>query len=286
MKSHNMSKFGSTQELYTRIGSQLEKINNQPVGVEEFEVLLNDTRELYERALVLRYKAFEKYKSGDRSIVQDLSQLEPLDLGNQEGQLEIDLTKESQIPAVPKDAEQLVITEEELGFEFALFGEIPNKEKAHSEPFVSELVPEHKAHEPEKIIPEVTEKKEATSSLSSFDAKEKIAEVRVEDKTASRGSLFDLLSSSSQPSRLADQLKKSKIPSIPAYLTLNDRIRFAKNLFAGNADVFNSAVQLLDSQKSLMDALQLLGEYSERYQWNQEDKITMDFYELVERRYA
>jgi hypothetical protein len=69
-------------------------------------------------------------------------------------------------------------------------------------------------------------------------------------------------------------------------LTLNDRIRFAKNLFAGNADVFNSAVQLLDSQKSLMDALQLLGEYSERYQWNQEDKITMDFYELVERRYA
>jgi hypothetical protein len=93
MKSHNMSKFGSTQELYTRIGSQLEKINNQPVGVEEFEVLLNDTRELYERALVLRYKAFEKYKSGDRSIVQDLSQLESLDLGNQEGQLEIDLTK-------------------------------------------------------------------------------------------------------------------------------------------------------------------------------------------------
>lgn len=281
-----MSKFGSTQELYTRIGSQLEKINKQLVGVEEFEALLNDARELYERAIVLRYKAFEKYKSGEKSMAQDIEQIVVVEPPIQEVQPEIELVEEPQNHGVPTDAEQLIIPEEEPGFEFALFGEIPTKEEVQSEETVTDFVPESIVSKTEVIIPEVIEKEEANPPVSGIDVTTKIVEVRVEETTVSSGSLLERLSSSSQSSRLADQLKKSRIPSIPAYLTLNDRIRFAKNLFTGNADVFNAAVQLLDSQKSLMDAMQLLGEYSERYQWNQDDKNTMDFYELVERRYA
>lgn len=281
-----MSKFGSTQELYTRIGSQLEKINKQLVGVEEFEALLNDARELYERAIVLRYKAFEKYKSGEKSMAQDVEQIVVVEPPIQEVQPEIELVEEPQNHGVPTDVEQLIIPEEEPGFEFALFGEIPTKDEVQSEETVTDFVPESIVSKPEVIIPEVIEKEEANTPVSGIDVTTKIVEVRVEETTVSGGSLLERLSSSSQSSRLADQLKKSRIPSIPAYLTLNDRIRFAKNLFTGNADVFNAAVQLLDSQKSLMDAMQLLGEYSERYQWNQDDKNTMDFYELVERRYA
>ena len=69
-------------------------------------------------------------------------------------------------------------------------------------------------------------------------------------------------------------------------LTLNDRIRFTKNLFDANSDTFNAAIQLLDAQKSVAEARDLLGQYASRYEWDLEDNNTIDFYEFVERRYA
>jgi hypothetical protein len=81
-------------------------------------------------------------------------------------------------------------------------------------------------------------------------------------------------------------LKKSKIESIVSALTLNDKIRFTKNLFDGNADTFNAAMQLLDAQKSISEARDLLEQYASRYEWNREDSNTVDFQEFIERRYA
>ena len=85
---------------------------------------------------------------------------------------------------------------------------------------------------------------------------------------------------------MADQLKRTRIESIVAVLTLNDKIRFTKNLFDSNSDTFNAAIQLLDAQKSVIEARDLLSQYATRYEWDMEDKNTIDFFEFIERRYA
>jgi len=54
-----MEKFKSIPELIQSLNHLANRINKGTVGLEEFEVTLRDARELYERLVILRYKAIE-----------------------------------------------------------------------------------------------------------------------------------------------------------------------------------------------------------------------------------
>ena len=299
-----MSKFGSTQELYARIGEHLQKLKHDTLQVEDFENLLLDARELYERAQILRYKAFERHVSGEKVDTISLTQ-EPVETPIT---LETKETENAELRvSIPKDTEQIIVASDEPSFEFALFGEVSDvpthkndlKVDLNESELQEKLLEDSNidAAEDNKISseePVEIVKPEILSDIPKTEFHSKVVEVRMEEQKitttgggsiTSSGSLLDRFASS-QSSRLADQLKNSRITSIVSSLNLNDRIRFAKNLFAGNSESFNSAVQLLDAQNSKMEAFALLGEYAERFNWDQDDKNTMDFYELVERRHA
>lgn len=54
-----MEKFKSVPELIQSLNLLATRINKGTVGLEEFETTLRDARELYERLVILRYKAIE-----------------------------------------------------------------------------------------------------------------------------------------------------------------------------------------------------------------------------------
>lgn len=54
-----MEKFKSVPELIQSLNNLATRINKGTVGLEEFETTLRDARELYERLVILRYKAIE-----------------------------------------------------------------------------------------------------------------------------------------------------------------------------------------------------------------------------------
>jgi hypothetical protein len=54
-----MEKFKSVPELIQSLNQLATRINKGTVGLEEFETTLRDARELYERLVILRYKAIE-----------------------------------------------------------------------------------------------------------------------------------------------------------------------------------------------------------------------------------
>jgi hypothetical protein len=54
-----MEKFKSVPELIQSLNNLTTRINKGTVGLEEFETTLRDARELYERLVILRYKAIE-----------------------------------------------------------------------------------------------------------------------------------------------------------------------------------------------------------------------------------
>jgi hypothetical protein len=285
-----MSKFGSTQELHARIGKSLEKLKSSKLEIQEFEGLLNEARELYERLLILRYKAFENYVSGN-PLPESLSDEDANRVVVEEVENKSESQKEElETISSTRDSEQLIVDLEEPDIEFALFGEIAEQSIepifSHNESLDDSDEPKMQAEDDNSLVqsdhlaPNIPNAFETNTNPSVLDNQ------KDEQKANSGGSLLDQFATGSQTNRLSDQLKKSRIQAIASALTLNDRIRFSKNLFGGNSETFNAAVQLFDAQKSMMEAMELLKDYSERFHWNQDEQVTMDFYELVERRHA
>jgi hypothetical protein len=249
-----MSTFGSNLELHEKIGKALEKITKGELSIHELENLSELSRELYERIVVLRYKAFES---------------------------EIKVVAPQAEAVVEPVKEELIIPDEPPAIEFALFGEIQEVTREEKEENVQTVITE------EETSPNVASTVIVQTTQIEIEKIAEDSQQRISGVQASSGSsLLDKLSTSSSSNRLADQLKRTRIESIVAVLTLNDKIRFTKNLFDSNSDTFNAAIQLLDAQKSVNEARDLLSQYALRYEWDMEDKNTIDFYEIIERRYA
>ena len=49
------------RELSKKINEQIKKVEEGKLKLEELEELVNDSRELYEKLLILKYKAYEKF---------------------------------------------------------------------------------------------------------------------------------------------------------------------------------------------------------------------------------
>ncbi len=244
-----MSTFGSNLDLHNNIGQALDKLNSGELSISDLDALVGNSRELYERMVILRYKAFENQVHGAKTTTIPVIEYKPEPI-----------------------KEDIVVPDEPPAIEFALFGEMPERtnETTEKQPIIENMVEETKV-----VIQPTTQEVNIQENKPSVN------------QTSTGTSLLDKLATNSNSSgRLGDQLKKSRIESIPGALTLNDKIRFTKNLFDGNSETFNAAIQLLDAQKSMLEAKDLITQYASRYEWNMEDKNALDFYEFVERRYA
>lgn len=247
-----MGVFGSNEELVEKIKTQISQIKKKGLSAEEFERLLNETRELYERILILRYKSFE-----ERTGKQEKSTSSESKKVEKEPVIEPEVISELKTEVVIPEEQQ-----EEEAFGFSLFGEIEeNVEKTPEKPV--EGLPE------ETIQPE---------SL--------IGHKSVPNPTKPATSLLEKLSEQSNSSRLSDKLKLTKIASLSETFTLNDRIRFSQGLFNGSNEAFQAAVKLLDSLEKREEAIAQLEKYSSEYEWDLESKDVEHFYEFIERLYV
>jgi hypothetical protein len=89
-----------------------------------------------------------------------------------------------------------------------------------------------------------------------------------------------------QPSTLGDKLGKQKHKSLKKQLTLNQRFMFVNELFEGNQQKFQQAVEQIDDFDSHDDASQFINKnYIESYDWDLESEEVQEFMELVERKF-
>lgn len=244
-----MSVFGSNEELVEKIKTQVSQIKKKGLNAEEFENLLKETRELYERILILRYKSFEEHTGKQDKIV-------PADVpaNPKQEQTEPEVIKE--IAPEPNDVEN----QEEEEFGFSLFGEIEeNIEK-------------------EKPIEKNLEETIQPESL--------ISNKVVPNPAKPPTSLLEKLSEQSNSNRLSDKLKLTKIDSLSSVFTLNDRIRFSQGLFKGSNEEFQAAVKTIESLTKRDEAFAQLEKYSTEFEWDMESKDVEHFYEFVERLYV
>lgn len=228
----------------------IEHLESGDLAIEQLIELEEVTRNLHEKSIILRYKAFEN---------QVLGEIE------EEGGIE-----------------QIVIKEEvkvEPEIDFSLFGESVEGEKETPifEPFAEPEVKE------ESII-EITEEStenivEVVADVVEEPSVPSIVEEKKEKPTF--GTQF-----TAQDNSIAAQFSGSKLDTLIGAFGINQRLGFINNLFDGSSDNFSSAIKDLDSKDSLEVANSVLIELSKKYDWEMEDEDVSEFQSYVNRRYA
>ena len=231
------TKYPRLQELSANIQLQMERLKAGELSLEELEIVVNQSRELYERLVVLRYKAFDESVNGSS-----------VSATNQEVAMALNTVEESK----PELTNQVSLID---------------------------------------AIAEVTKTEDVVEELPLFTMDTTIAETPVTN------TLFDLAALPATPSvnemlartmvqqeTVAQHHTHAPIADLKIAITLNQRFQFSRELFKGNNQDYEVAIDLLNTS-SREDSMQYLKSLESKYQWSNGSTVVRDFCTLVERRH-
>lgn len=245
-----MTKFKSQKEIVQSIASNLDDLEAGNLSLEALEVHLDLVRELYERSLVLRFKAFEK------------------SLGKEEKLQEKEIVPSLVENKIEEVVEPIVMMEEEVPeIEFSLFEE--NEEEIEEELFVPEPIIEKKIEpiiEASPIVEPVP--KEIHEPISLAEASEFLSKFQ------------------SVENELSKQLGFSKLETLVGSFGLNERLQYINELFDGSSEVFSEAIKSLDVLPNINTAKSLTADLAIQNNWDVESDTVEEFIQKICRRYA
>lgn len=240
--------YRSMKELIDNLQSKLARLEGGQLAASELENLVQESRELYERLVVLRYKALEKQIIGS--------------------------VKEA--PVVLEKKQEVAEEKVEVPT-FKINMSNPVKTPTSQTSILDAEVPEMKETK-EEIKPVVEPKLETKQAPVAVE--EKLS------SSTDIGSLNEKLSQQQQKVSLAEKLQKKPISDLKTAIGLNQKFLFMNDLFEGENTAYNEAVNQLNSMSSMDDAKNLLLSLGTKYNWDLESESVVQFTELVERRYS
>jgi hypothetical protein len=244
-------KFKRIQELAATVFAGLDELSLGNLSKEELEMLTDHSRELYERLVVLRFKAYDNEVKG------------------------------TAVPVVESQPEE----PQPISFKFHTSPAAEAKpEVAPNQVSLIDAIEEvTKAEEP--VLPEL--KAEEHISEESFEMNVGATQPVVPPAytTQPQESLNDRLAKSvTQAPSVAQKHEHTPIADLKRAITLNQRFQFSKELFKGNNQDYEVAIDRLNNTNR-DEAFRQLEQLRSKYAWNNESQITQDFVELVERRH-
>jgi hypothetical protein len=253
-----MSNLHSIETRLKAIQQLIGKLNQDSLSSDELEELVGYTRELYERSVILQYKAYEEKVFGQREIPAPIEvEVAPV------------------VDPIPADepvaeAEEERVTEEETqpAFDFSLFDEP-----------ISEVSEETPATETEEHI-SVTH-----SSNDDHGVREERVVVEQVKVSVNEG---EASSVAAQFAREMAEISGFSAPlsSLVGAFGLNERLQFINELFRGSSEEFAEAIKELDSLGSADEARHTAARYALRNNWQLDSETVHDFLGKLKRRYA
>jgi hypothetical protein len=302
-----MRNFVSKEDLLLEIGTCFSKMENGKLSLEELDSLVNHTKDLYERSIILRYKAMEEKVFGE-DIVINSSEEQVSEMYQSEEDVE-------ETPAIDEEEVNNTSAEEleelhseqkaEPNFGFNLFDypEEVKEEAIEEQPFsfspeiVSENLEEEtepvnsdEEHVAEQTPADVNEDKEELSYFDKTDVQEE--EVLEEDEIGQPSSfsyseLSPFIHKFDQVKNTASaQFGVAKIETLLGSFGLNERLQYINELFDGSSENFSNAVKILDNQSSLDASKTKVAELGIINQWEVDSETVEEFIQKVVRRYA
>lgn len=251
----NMTDLRSYKSKLSELSGLIDKLEKGELTIEELSLMERLTRELHERSIILRYKAFEQ-KAG----------------------VEVSEEVKEEIPepvVVPAPDPE---PDEEPAIEFSIFDEEDSEEVSVIEEESVEPISEETDDEPE-VEEHTSISKTEERTEDTIETTVEVKHTKIEERSfADRLNLGD--------NSLASQFSGGKLDSLVGAFGLNQRLRFINNLFDGSSEQFSEAVKVLDSQPSLEDATAKIEVFANEHDWDPEEENVIEFMTFVNRRYA
>lgn len=259
-----MGNLTSYRQKIKELEGLINELSEGRMSIEDLTKLEQLTRELHERSIILKYKAYETKVNG--SVIE-----------------KEETTEESFIPEPEKTNPELGSkspeSEEQPTIEFSLFDDVPEIKEQRFNPTESIVDPE----------PMVQIESHFSETVSHPTPDEEIIQTVIESRTEfvapiQQESFIDRLNI--QDNSLGTSFFGSKLNSLIGAFGLNEKLRFINDLFDGSSESFSDAVKALDNQPSINEANQKLTQYAEQFNWDPEDDAVIEFVSFINRRYA
>ncbi len=313
-----MTAFKSKEELLSTINKSFEAINQGKVDIATMDELVNCTRQLYERTLIIRHKALElfvaeKPVSFEKDLTSDTSSIDEKEITPQ-----IEATKEEETSSIIAEEEMTAheetietkhseptfsVKDKEEDFAFDLFGSEELVDSSKTE-IHEEFIPEVEIENEEETDVELPKKigdimRENSSDLSVdriLEEEVQILEEKEKEEEREENKIENSIpTSTNAPSfftrynAIADnpsaQMIAPKIESLTTAFGLGEKLMYIRELFNGSSDSFDHTVKSVENVNSFEEAKNILNDIAHSNNWNLEEQATLDFVNKVERRF-
>lgn len=246
-------KFKRMKEIAAELAEKLDQLEVGSLSKEHLENLTEQSRELYERLVVLRFKAY------DRTIKE-----------NEESKT---ATAETEKP--------------ELNTPIS-FSLDTTKTDAPPQPIQVSLIDAIQEETAKQAVAESEAMKETFSEAKTEITPEKIitpAQPVANTSTQTPLSLYDKLTKNiSVAETIAERSEHLPIADLKKAISLNQRFQFSKELFKGNNQEYEVTIERLNNANR-EDAMKQLDQLKSKYSWTPDAAVTLDFIDLVTRRH-
>lgn len=236
----NSLKYTKLHELAASIQSKLQALAAGKLTTSELEETTEQSRELFERMVVLRYMAYEETVNATAEQTSPFEDLKPVEAIREE--LKWEAT--NQVSLIDAIEEVTKTEQQEPQKPLFTFQSTPRVE----EPLISNTL----------------------FDLAALPATESVNEM--------------LAKTMGSRETLAEKLEHKPISDLKEAITLNQRFQFSRELFKGNNQDYELAIDHLN-RSTRDEALQHVQVLRTKYEWNSDSAVTHDFIVLVERRH-
>ena len=279
-----MGNFKSYKTIIKELSELATKLEKGELNESELENFQQLSKDLYERAIVLNYKAKEK-----KVFESDSSYNAPRN--EAPSKEEVEKEKENEVvekseevedkQTITKDSpEESQESDELFSFDFSDKDSKSESEKPEQEKESSKDTTEESQIEKQQYDVVAEEEKEPKSQTTVTT--ERATHISSDDTTVSFYERFTQVHDQS----LLEALASQKIDSLKGAFGLNDRLQIINELFDGKSEEFNEAVETLDHQNTGDSARKKLSEIAAQHQWEPDNRVVENFVKMVERRYA
>jgi hypothetical protein len=238
----------------------------------KLEGLTEQSRELYERLVVLRFKAYSHEVKGTTEPATDTAQS--------------DMVAIVPTPA-PEVTKEEIASEKPIAFSIQALDESEKTQEVPSNQVTLLDVIEEvmKEEQPVTTAPEATP---IVSESPSPQFKSDLFAAKTVNTPlpGAQESLNDRLAKSIVAvESIASKLESTPISDLKKAISLNQRFQFSKELFKGNNQDYEVSIDRLNSA-TRDEAMRQIASLRSKYAWKEDSPIAADFIDLVERRFS
>ncbi|MEN9943542.1 MAG: hypothetical protein RLZZ91_1543 [Bacteroidota bacterium] len=278
-----------SEELHTNINDLLSG-NMTPAQTQHLVELCS---ELYEKLIVLRFKAFTETITPAEKMQAVLETSEPIKIDTTPVSTPPELANQVNLIDAIKEVEQVVAQDSskdaaqgpaEGVAQDASALQDSSKDVAQDASQVEEE--EEEEGDDEEIVFQLIPNDEPVIETPVMTV---VTEAPVEE--APKGEVKPLVSlndtfkeNANQQASIAKKLEGSPISDLKKNISLNQRFQFCKDLFKGNNQEYEVTLEKLNNTNR-DEAMRILQTLRDKYSWNPESMAAKDFTDLVNRRY-